>query len=50
MNKLCILKDQCPAEKRVAALPETVEKYVQQGFRVNIPTGLAAHLKINDEQ
>jgi NAD(P) transhydrogenase subunit alpha len=43
-----IPKEVLPAEKRVAALPETVKKYVEMGFKVLVETCAGAGVSVPD--
>ena len=43
-----IPKEVLPAEKRVAALPETVKKYVEMGFKVLVETCAGAGVFVQD--
>lgn len=46
---IAIPKEILPEEKRVAATPETVKKYVALGFAVNVEQGAGAGIRISDD-
>ena len=46
---IAIPKEILPEEKRVAATPETVKKYVELGFAVNVEQGAGAGIRISDD-
>jgi len=43
-----IPKEVLPGERRVAAIPETVAKYVKMGLEVAIETGAGAGISVSD--
>ncbi|HNS95364.1 MAG TPA: NAD(P) transhydrogenase subunit alpha [Polyangiaceae bacterium] len=47
---IVIPKEILNAEKRVAAIPETVKKYVAKGFTVTVESGAGAGVFITDEE
>lgn len=47
--KIAIMKERREHERRVAATPETVKKFIAQGFRVVVETGAGAASRINDD-
>lgn len=47
---LAILKETAPSEKRVAATPEIVKKYIAKGFSVQIETGAGASASYPDSE
>lgn len=44
-----VLKETCECERRVALLPSSIQKLVQNGAEIHIESGLAAHLNISDK-
>lgn len=47
--KIAILKERRPNERRVAATPETVKKFIALGFEVAVETSAGAESRIPDE-
>ena len=37
-------------EKRISIMPEIIKKYIDLGFKVNLPKGYGLHLGLNDEK
>ena len=50
MNIVGSLKEDLVKEKRISITPETVKKYTDLGFNINIEKEYAEHLGINDEE
>ena len=47
--KIAVLKEQAAGERRVAATPETVKKFMALGATVAVETGAGAHASVADE-
>ena len=50
MNIVGSVKEDLVKEKRISITPETVKKYTDLGFNINIEKEYAEHLGINDEE
>lgn len=48
--KIAVLKEQVAGERRVAATPETVKKFIALGASVAVEAGAGAHASISDAQ
>ena len=49
MKSIGSVKEDLTIEKRISITPETVKKYINSGFKVNLEKNYAEHLGVNDE-
>lgn len=46
--KIAVMKERRQHERRVAATPDTIKKFIAQGFQVSVETGAGSASRIND--